>query len=53
MDFSILDELQPIAEELQRHMSPHVLEHLARGTETILGMRGHSGKIFKKSQIIK
>ncbi|MFJ1104010.1 IS4 family transposase (plasmid) [Bacillus sp. RA(2023)] len=30
MNLSILDELQPIAEELQRHMSPHVLEHLAK-----------------------
>ncbi|MGA5698903.1 IS4 family transposase [Bacillus cereus] len=30
MGLSILDELQPIAEELQRHMSPHVLEHLAK-----------------------
>ncbi|TKH40013.1 IS4 family transposase, partial [Bacillus cereus] len=30
MDLPILDELQPIAEELQRHMSPHVLEHLAK-----------------------
>lgn len=30
MDFSILDELQPIGEELQRHMSPHVLENLAK-----------------------
>lgn len=28
MNLSILDELQLIAEELQRHMSPHVLEHL-------------------------
>jgi len=25
MTLSILDELQPIAEELQQHMSPHVL----------------------------
>lgn len=30
MNLSILDELQPIAEELQRHMSSHVLEHLAK-----------------------
>ncbi|MCR8982970.1 hypothetical protein [Brevibacillus laterosporus] len=30
MNLSIPDELQPIAEELQRHMSPHVLEHLAK-----------------------
>lgn len=30
MDLSILDELQPIVEELQRYMSPHVLEHLAK-----------------------
>ena len=30
MEFSIHDELQPIAEELQRHMSPRVLEHLAK-----------------------
>ncbi len=30
MHLSILDELQPIAEELQRHMSSHVLEHLAK-----------------------
>lgn len=30
MNLSILDELQLIAEELQRHMSPHVLEHLAK-----------------------
>lgn len=30
MNLSILDELQPIAEELQRHMSPHALEHLAK-----------------------
>ena len=30
MDFSILDEFQLIAEELQRHMPPHVLEHLAK-----------------------
>ncbi len=32
MNLSILDELQPIAEELQRHMSSHVLEHLAKET---------------------
>ncbi|MED3486341.1 MULTISPECIES: IS4 family transposase [Bacillus] len=30
MNLSILDELQPIAEELQRYMSPDVLEHLAK-----------------------
>ena len=30
MGLSILNELQPIAEELQRYMSPHVLEHLAK-----------------------
>ncbi|AJH19516.1 hypothetical protein S3E15_04659 [Bacillus mycoides] len=30
MNLSILDEFQPIAEELQRHMSSHVLEHLAK-----------------------
>ncbi|PGR63828.1 hypothetical protein COC49_16660 [Bacillus cereus] len=30
MNLSILDELQLIAEELQRHMSPHILEHLAK-----------------------
>ncbi len=30
LNFSILNELQPIAEELQRHMSPHTLEHLAK-----------------------
>lgn len=30
MNLSILDEIQPIAEELQRHMSPHVLEHLTK-----------------------
>ncbi|TKH28589.1 IS4 family transposase, partial [Bacillus cereus] len=30
MDLPILDELQPIAEELQQYMSPHVLEHLAK-----------------------
>lgn len=30
MNLSILDELQPIAEELQRHMSPLTLEHLAK-----------------------
>lgn len=30
MNLSILDEFQPIAEELQRHMSPHALEHLAK-----------------------
>ncbi|MBY7113197.1 IS4 family transposase [Bacillus sp. 17RED48] len=30
MNLPILDELQPIAEELQRHMSPHALEHLAK-----------------------
>ncbi len=30
MKFSILDERQPIAEELQRHMSPHTLELLAK-----------------------
>lgn len=30
MNLSILDELQPIAEELQRHISPHVLEYLAK-----------------------
>ncbi|PES62560.1 IS4 family transposase [Bacillus cereus] len=30
MNLSILDELQLIAEELQRHMSPHTLEHLAK-----------------------
>ncbi|SME39899.1 hypothetical protein BACERE00191_05083 [Bacillus pacificus] len=30
MGLSILNELQPIAEKLQRYMSPHVLEHLAK-----------------------
>lgn len=30
MNLSILDEFQPISEELQRHMSSHVLEHLPK-----------------------
>lgn len=30
MNLSILNEFQPIAEELQGHMSSHVLEHLAK-----------------------
>lgn len=30
MNLSILNEFQSIAEELQRNMSPHVLEHLAK-----------------------
>jgi len=30
MNFLILEELQLIAEELQRHMSPYVLEYLAK-----------------------
>lgn len=30
MNLSVFDELQPVAEELQRHMSPHALEHLAK-----------------------
>ncbi len=30
MDFPILEELQLIAEELQRHMWSYVLEHLAK-----------------------
>lgn len=30
MDFPILEELQLIAEELQRHMCSYVLEHLAK-----------------------
>ncbi|MFA2690099.1 hypothetical protein [Bacillus mycoides] len=30
MNLSILDELQPIAEELQLHMFSHLLEHLAK-----------------------
>ncbi|PEV71940.1 hypothetical protein CN434_02140 [Bacillus thuringiensis] len=42
MNLSILDELQPIAEELQRHMSSHVLEHLAK----------EKGFITRKSVII-
>lgn len=30
MILSILAELQPIAEELYRYMSPHALEHLTK-----------------------
>jgi hypothetical protein len=35
MNLLILDELQPIAEELQRHISPHLLEYLAKEKDDI------------------
>ncbi|MEK4614130.1 hypothetical protein [Bacillus sp. FSL K6-0067] len=48
MNFSIQEELQPFAEELQRYITPGFLEELAREIKFI----GSGAKRFEELQVI-